>query len=114
MRSDVDRLSDILGAITKIESRAAVSEEAFLNDEMLQVWVVHHLQLVGEAAGTISKALREQHPEVPWAEIVAFRNIVVHEYFGLDLRQVWQVGRKDLPPLKTKIQKIRESLAPPS
>lgn len=84
MRSDADRVSDILEAAAKIRKRITDSVDAFQADEMLQVWVIHHLQVIGEAARGVSQSLKERHPEVPWPEIVALRNILVHEYFGLN------------------------------
>ena len=72
---------------------------AFQNDEMLQVWAIHHLQVIGEAARGVSQPMRGQHLEVPWPQIVALRNILVHEYFGLNLDQIWTMTQKDLPKL---------------
>lgn len=106
MRSDADRLADMLAAAGKIRAATAVEIDSFLANEMLQVWVIHHLQQIGEAARAISSSLREKHPEVPWGEIVALRNILVHEYFGLNLRQVWETVRQDLPELERMLRNI--------
>jgi uncharacterized protein with HEPN domain len=76
MRSDPDRLNDILAAIAKVKERVADSL-AFQNDEMLQVWVIHHLQVIGEAARGVSQPVKDRHPEVQWPQIVALRNIQV-------------------------------------
>jgi uncharacterized protein with HEPN domain len=64
MRSDADRLSDILEAIAKIRERITESITAFQGDEMLRVWVIHHLQVIGEAARGLSQSLKDRHPEV--------------------------------------------------
>ncbi len=61
----------------------------------------------GEAARGVSEAVKDQHPEVPWPEIVALRNILVHEYFGLNLHQVWIMACEDVPRLEKQIEKIR-------
>ena len=111
MRSDADRLSDILTATAKIKERATDSIDAFQGDEMLQVWAIHHLQVIGEAARGVSQSLKERHPEVPWPEIVALRNILVHEYFGLNLHQVWTMIQKDLPKLEEQVHHIRSRIA---
>jgi uncharacterized protein with HEPN domain len=111
MRTDADRLSDILLAIAKITERAAGSLDAFEHDEMLQVWVIHHLQVIGEAARGISQGVKDRCPEVQWPQIVALRNILVHEYFGLNLHQVWTMAQKDLPELEKRIQRIRADVA---
>jgi uncharacterized protein with HEPN domain len=102
MRRDADRLGDILLAIAKIKERAAGGVEAFEHDEMLQVWVIHHLQVIAEAARGITQGVRERFPEVQWPQIVALRNILVHEYFGLNLNQVWTMVQRDLPELENR------------
>jgi len=112
MRSDADRLGDILQAIAKVRERTAISLDTFDHDEMLQVWVIHHLQVVGEAARGLSQGLRDQHPEVPWPQIVALRNILTHEYFGINLHQVWEMVRKELPELDAQIRRILASFGP--
>ncbi len=112
MRSDADRLGDIIEAISKIRERITDGLDAFLDDDMLQVWVIHHLQVVGEAARGVSQSLKDRHPEVPWPQIVALRNILVHEYFGLNLRQVWTMTQKDLPKLGEQVQYIHAQIAP--
>jgi uncharacterized protein with HEPN domain len=107
MRSDQDRLGDIIEAIAKIQERTGAGEDAFRTDEMLQVWVIHHLQVIGEAARGLSGEFRDLHPAVRWAQLVALRNILVHEYFGLNLHQVWMMVCKELPKLSAQIQQIR-------
>jgi uncharacterized protein with HEPN domain len=114
MRSDADRASDILEAIAKIRERTTGGVGAFQGDEMLQVWVIHHLQVIGEAARGVSQSLKDRHPEVLWAQIVALRNILVHEYFGLNLRQVWTMTQEDLPKLEEQIRRVRSQMAPSS
>lgn len=107
MRSDSDRLNDILGAISKIKERVATDFDNFRGDEMLQVWVIHHLQVIGEAARGVSQFSRGRYPEVPWTQIVALRNILVHEYFGLNMQQLWMVTQRELPALEQQILAIR-------
>jgi uncharacterized protein with HEPN domain len=77
---------------------------------MLQVWVIHHLQLIREAARGVSQPVRDRHPEVQWPQIVALRNILVHEYFGLNLDQIWMMTQKDLPKLE-QVRHIRAGTA---
>ena len=66
MRTDADRLGDILLAIAKIKERAVGAVDAFEQDEMLQVWVIHHLQVIGEAARGISQGVKDRNPKVQW------------------------------------------------
>lgn len=109
MRSDANRVGDILEAIAKIKSRIT-NDEAFHKDELVQVWVIHHLQVIGEAARGLSQALRERYPAVPWPEIVALRNILVHEYFGLNMQQVWSMTQRDLSELEAQVRRIHSDL----
>ncbi len=104
MRSDSERLRDILEAVESIRRRVPADESTFLREELLQTWVVHHLQIIGEASRGFSQPFLDKHPETPWAKIVAMRNILVHEYFGLNLTQVWRVVTKELPILKRKFE----------
>lgn len=103
MRDYNERLLDILEAIERIEKYAAQGRENFENDELVQTWIVHHLQIIGEAARALPGNLIDQHPEIDWSEIIGMRNILVHNYFGVDVDVVWAVVERDLPDLKHKI-----------
>ena len=70
MRSDRERLLDIMEAIERIEKYAARGRDAFEQDELIQNWVVHHLQIMGEACRGLSASFTQQHSEVPWSKIV--------------------------------------------
>jgi uncharacterized protein with HEPN domain len=74
--------------------------------ELLQTWMVHNLTIIGEAARSLSAEFRHSHPEVPWAEIIGMRHILVHDYFEIDLEILWQVLEKDLPPLEVQISNL--------
>lgn len=109
MRDDRERLLDILRAIDKIEEKTP-SYETFLDDEMIQVWYVHHLQIIGEAAARLSDTLRENHPVLPWTRIIAMRNVLVHQYFGIDLKEIWDTVVVDIPELKNSITEILQKI----
>ncbi len=106
MRDDQERLRDIDEAIDKIEKYVSVGYQAFIEDERTQVWIIHHLQVIGEASNHLSDELTEQNQDIPWADIVGLRNILVHQYFGIDLRQVWETAELDMPILKAKVRGI--------
>jgi len=110
MRDPVERLKDILGAIAKIERYAAQGRDAFFQDELLQVWVIYHLQVIGEAAARLGPDFHAAHPHIPWAQIVGMRNILVHEYFGVDLEEVWLTVERDLPTLKQQMEDLLRRL----
>ena len=104
MRDPKERLLDMLEAIERIERYAARGRVAFEADELVQTWIVHHIQIIGEAAAKLGPEVRERHPEIPWPEVVAMRNVLVHDYFGVDLEEVWRVVERDLPILKRAVE----------
>lgn len=105
MRSDEDRILDISEAIAAISKRVR-SRKDFDDDELLRVWCLHHIVVIGEAASRVSEALKERYPEVPWRRVVAMRNAVVHGYFQVDWDQVWAVVERDLDPLRVAVDGI--------
>jgi uncharacterized protein with HEPN domain len=88
MRSERERLLDILEAIERIEKYADEGKNAFEGDELIQTWIVHHITIIGEACRNLSDDFQAQHSNVPWADIVGMRNILVHHYFGIDTEAV--------------------------
>jgi uncharacterized protein with HEPN domain len=110
VRDDAGRLQDILDSIQRIQERIGGGRQQFESDEMLQ-GVVHHLQIIGEAARSISQALRVAHPEIPWANVIAMRNLLVHEYFGVDSEEVWSTAVNDLPLLRPEIEAMLAELS---
>jgi uncharacterized protein with HEPN domain len=103
MRDDRERLLDIQEAIERIEKYAAQGRETFDHDELIQTWILHNLQILGEAARAISADFKQQHPEVSWQQIAGMRNILVHDYFGIDASIVWAVVERELPVLKQQV-----------
>ena len=108
MRTDKDRFLDILEAIEKIERYKDRGKSAFASDELLQVWVVRHLQIIGEAASRISTETQNQFNQVPWGKMIGMRHILVHGYFEIDLEIVWSVIENDMPALKKHIESALE------
>jgi uncharacterized protein with HEPN domain len=106
MKGAAERLRHILEAIAKIEQYASRGRSAFERDELIQTWVVHHIEIIGEACRSLPQDFREQHPDVPWPDIIGMRNVLVHEYFGIDRGAVWTVVERDLPILKQKIKAL--------
>lgn len=104
MRSDRERFVDILEAIEKIERYISLGRQVFDTDELLQVWVVRHLQIIGEAASRVSVETQSRFSEIPWGKMIGMRHVLVHGYFEIDLDIVWSVIENDLRPLKEQIQ----------
>ena len=106
MRDDRERLQDILTAIERIVEKTGAGRKAFDVDEMLQVWALHHPQIVGEAARCLSEEFRERYPERVWSMATGMRHILVHHDFEINADQVWRVIEHDLPVLRNKVSQI--------
>jgi uncharacterized protein with HEPN domain len=113
MRPERLYLLDILEAADAIvEHLGDRGEDAFARDRTVRAAVLHELTVIGEAAGRLSEDLRGRYPDVPWPDIVAFRNFVVHEYFGLSWPIVWNTATSDVPSLRRTIKEILASEFP--
>jgi uncharacterized protein with HEPN domain len=110
MRSERERLLDILEAIERIEKYAEDGKEVFESDELIQNWMVHHIEIIGEACRSLPGDFQADHANIPWADIIGMRNILVHHYFGIDIEAVWSVVERDIPELKFNIQTILKSM----
>ena len=94
-------------AISVLSSRRL----AFDASPLIQVWMVHHLMIIGEAVRAIDSAVRRRYPSIPWREIAGMRNILVHDYFRINHEIVWETVEKHVPPLKEEIEKILRTLS---
>ncbi len=101
------RIEDILGCIKRIESyTSSCTEESFAQNQLVIDAVVRNLEIIGEAARHIPEDLKTTHPEIPWAEMQAMRNLLAHEYFGVSIPIVWNTVKNNLPPLKPLLQDL--------
>lgn len=107
MRRDLLYLNDILeaaGAIARFIDGA--NEASFVANDLLRSAVLQKLTVIGEAAAHVSDELRSGHRDVPWSQIVAFRNIAVHAYFRVDWSIVWTTATQDVPTLGRMLNEI--------
>jgi uncharacterized protein with HEPN domain len=104
VKGDEVYLKHILVAIEKIESYISVGHDAFISTSHWQDAVIRQLEIIGEATKRLSLDLRSQYAEVPWRRIAGLRNVLIHNYMGVDLNAVWEITQKDLPVLKKYIQ----------
>lgn len=106
MRDDTLRFRDMAESLEKIGKYTPAGKDCFIHDELIQVWVVHHLQILGEAARGVSEESQRKYPEIPWGKIIGFRNILVHHYFAINPDQIWAVIEAEIPPLKQELDRI--------
>lgn len=91
---------------------AGVGLDRWSEDQMLRDAVLHRLMIVGEAARSLGPAVKDRHPEVPWAGVVGLRNVVVHEYFAVEWPKVWAIVHEELPALRRAVAEIFEQEFP--
>lgn len=99
----------MLEAAARIADYAADGEEAFLAEPMRQDAIIRNLEIMGEAASRLSRELREAHPEIPWAEVIGHRNVLIHDYRRLVHGLVWRVVEEELPRLAERMRAIVEA-----
>jgi uncharacterized protein with HEPN domain len=100
-------VSHILDSIAKIEDYTkGMTYDLFINDQKTISAVVRELTVIGEASGAITDEFREAHPDLPFYEAIGMRNRIVHEYWDIDEKTVWDTCQNDLPNLKDKLSKI--------
>jgi uncharacterized protein with HEPN domain len=108
---DKARILHILDAITEVEQYTKnVELDSFASNSMMLNATLHQLSIIGEAANRLSEQLINDNSSVPWRSIIQLRNLIVHEYFGIDLNMIWAIVRIDLPSFKANIIHIKDTL----
>lgn len=100
MRTLAEWLADIRNAITNLEEAKGYGRERFDTDKYVQVWMIYHIAIIGEAARAIESDVQAQYPDIDWSAMIGMRNILVHQYFRTDLDIVWDVASNNLATLK--------------
>ena len=108
MKDDRLYLIHIDECICRIQAYTADGKEAFLADTKTQDAVLRNVQVLAESTQRLGDEVKAEHTGVDWRGIAAFRNVVVHNYLGVDLEQIWDIVEGDLPFLKAKITMILE------
>ena len=99
----------IAQSIEDIERYAgSMAEEEFISNDLVHNAVIRKLEIIGEAVGNVPFSFTSKYPSVPWQNIKDTRNKLIHKYFGVDLQLVYDILKKDLPPLKKEMKRILE------
>lgn len=105
-------LEDILTSLGNIEEyTSGMDYKGFTSDKKTVDAVARNLEIIGEAAKNIPATVRERHPEIPWRRLMGLRNVVVHEYFGMDLGILWRIVREELPSVNAAVKKLLEAVS---
>ncbi len=112
MKDDAVYLRHVQECIARIEQYTEAGRSAFMASTLVQDGVIRNLQTLGQSALKLSEALKSAHPEVDWKSIVGLRNVLVHDYLGVNVTRIWEIVERDLPDLKKKVTAIQGSLPP--
>lgn len=107
MKDDSVFLNHILDAINQInEYTENMTFEDFLETRLVQDAVIRQLEIIGEATKNLSSKTTENYPQIPWKEIAGMRDKLIHVYFGVDLEEVWNTAKRDIPELNRVVEII--------
>lgn len=106
-RDELLYLRHVLDAINIIEEYLyGVDEAHFKATRLLQDGTIRQIEIIGEAVKNLSKDIRKSYPEIPWQDIAGMRDRLIHGYFGVDIEEVWETAKQDLPILKDQVKSI--------
>jgi uncharacterized protein with HEPN domain len=104
-------IKDIVDAITKTqEFTIDMSFEGFVKDDKTASAVVRKIEIIGEAVKQLPSEVKDRFPEIPWASMAKSRDKMIHFYHGIDYEIVWEIIKKELPPLRSKLMRIYDQL----
>lgn len=104
-------LEHILESINLIdEYTKGKKEKEFLNSKQLQDAVIRRIEIIGEAIKNIPEDIKEKFKDIPWRNIIGMRDLLIHQYFGVDLDLTWRVIKENIPELKKQILLVKENL----
>ena len=106
-RSEKLFFNDVIDSVDLVEGyiRGKTFED-FASSSLLQDGVLRRIEIIGEAVKNFSDETKEKHPDIPWKRIAGTRDVLTHEYFGVNLDRIWKTAEEDLPPLKKQMQNL--------
>lgn len=108
MKDDSVYLRHILECIRRIQEDVEGGREPFFASHTIQDAVLRNLHTMSESTQRLSEGLKARHPEIEWRRIAAFRNVLIHDYLGIDLEQVWEIIQSDVPELRRAVAAMLE------
>lgn len=112
MKDDRPYLADIVQALERVEDIGRRGRVAFLADWLLQDAAIRNFEIVGEAAKRVSEEFKAAHPEVPWPDLAGFRDVLIHQYFRVDLEIVWALVELRAAGLRADVARLLAELGP--
>jgi uncharacterized protein with HEPN domain len=109
MKADRPYLEHILEAIRSITAYTAEGRDAFMGNKMAQDAVLRNFEIIGEATKRLGDEAKLRRPEIPWRDIAGLRDVLIHNYMGVNLNRIWAVVESDLPPLQRAIEALLSS-----
>lgn len=106
MSRDTLYLRHVLDAIERVERYVAVGHAEFMAASHWQDAVIRQLEIIGEAVKRISPEILDRRPDIPWRRIAGMRDVLIHDYMGVDLEAVWRVTQDDLSALRQAIEEL--------
>lgn len=102
-------VGDMLSAMSRIERYVkGLSFDDFVKSDIVIDAVIRNLEVMGEAAKNVPDEVRDAHPEIPWRRIVGLRNIVIHDYLGIDLENIWRIATENIPEVRPLVARLVE------
>lgn len=106
MKDDKVYLISIDESIDSIAEYTRNGRTEFVRTKMIQDAVIRNLEIIGEATKKISQDLRDKHNDIPWRKMAGLRDVLIHDYLGVDLTMIWNIVQNELPNLKNKIKTL--------
>ncbi len=104
-------LEHILESVKEIERNIkGMAEDDFFDSTTIQDAVVRRLEIIGEAVKNLPDSFKNKYPKIPWKKIAGTRDVLIHEYFGVDADLVWKIANKNIPQLKKQISELNKKL----